>query len=79
MRKQGELLEHIPHPALLDGDVQAGRGVEQHALADGDAAGVGPHQAGHAPQDRRLPRAGRAKQDRDAGLRFEGDVELELR
>ena len=91
VREQRVLLEHVPHPARLRGQVDAPLGVEERLVAERDPAGAGPHRAGDRPQHRRLARAGRADEgdglaladleryvEREVAKR-NGDVESEVR
>src|SRR5262245_34246495 len=79
MRKQRELLKHEAHAPLRRWNVDSRNAVEQHAIADADAAGVRAGQTGDGAQQRGLPRSRLAEDDRDAGRGGERDVELERR
>ena len=68
VREQRELLEDVAEAALGHRNVPRGLAVEQHPLADGDASGVRPGEAGDAAQDGGLARTGGAEEDRDARL-----------
>ena len=76
--EQCQLLKDKPDPALLHGDVVAGRGVEQDPVADTDAARIGPGQARNQAEQRRFTGARGAKQNCDASRGLDLHVEVEL-
>src|SRR3954467_5790498 len=75
--KQGEILEDISGVALGYGNINVRCTVEQHVTSHADLSFVRRQQACDALQDRRLPRAGRSKQDGDPRTDFELHVEQE--
>ena len=79
MRKQRVALKHIAQLARPRRHADTRRIVEEHAIADDDATGVGLEQAGDAIERDRLARAGRTEERRDGRLAGPCDVELEPR
>lgn len=72
VRPQRVRLEHEAERALLDGQIDALRAVEEHAIVELDAAVGRLFKAGHRAQQRGLAAARRAEQAHDfAGLQFE--------
>jgi hypothetical protein len=75
VRPQRVRLEHEAESALLGGQRRARRAVEEHAVAEPDAALVGMIEPGDGAQQRRLPAPGRT-QERDhlAFAQLEGNA-----
>lgn len=67
--EQGVVLREVSDSSSLRGDVEVALGVEPDLVAERDPAGPWTLQAGHAAQQRRLPRTG-WPDERDC-LRFE--------
>src|SRR5690606_39200982 len=79
MREQPRVLEHVPHPAPLGRQVDAGGGIEIDDIVDHYPPLRRPRQAGDDVDDGRLARAGSAEQGADAAAgQFDVDVENEV-
>ena len=59
----------MPSARWCTGNSVRSRGIEEHGRTDGDAAVVGPVQAGDQIDQRRLARAARAEECRQTGER----------
>ncbi len=77
MRKEQIILEHEADMPLLDRQIDAGSRIEVDTLVERDAPFIGRDDSGDGAQTRRLPRTGRAKENRHAARRRELDVESE--
>ena len=75
--EQGQALEDVGDPALVDRDHGLGGGVEPDLAAERDPAGAGPDQPGDDAEQRALARARAPDHARDAGREPEVDVERE--
>ena len=79
VRKERELLDHVPDVPLLDHEVDARSSIEQDAVSDGNPARIGSRQARQAAEHGRLSGSGGAKENGDAGRRRERDLQRETR
>ena len=77
--KSASLLEDVPDMAILNRDVGMCLRVEQHAVSNGDAAGIRFRQACEAAEQRGLSRARGAEEHRDARRCAEPDLQAECR
>src|SRR5260370_40338162 len=77
MRKECEVLKNIANLAFGDGQVEAGLSIEENAMVHRDAASIGGCESGDAVEQGRLPCPGWAKQNGEAGLVVEIDLERE--
>ena len=77
VREQRVALEDVADATLLRRQVDAARGVEEHAIAEHDASAVGPDEAGQALQRQRLAGAGGTEQHGHAVARAPRHVERE--
>src|SRR5215813_7357432 len=77
VRKEQIILEHEADTSLLDRQIDAGSGIEVDAPVERDAPFIGRDDSGDGAQTRRLPRTGRAKENRHSARRGEFDVESE--
>ncbi len=78
MRKQSQALKDVPDVALGHREIYVLCGIEQDAVADGDASGVRLGQAGNAIEQGCLARSGGAEQDGEARRRLEFNFQVEL-
>ena len=79
MGEQGVVLKDVAGAAGTGRQIDASLAIEEHFVIEHDAAFVGGSEPGDEIEGQRLTGAGRAKQDRDAGARFEVHVERERR
>src|SRR5260370_33833154 len=78
MRKECEVVKSIANLAFGDGQVEAGVSIEENAMVHRDAASIGGCESGDAVEQGRLPCPGWAKQNGEAGLGVEIDLEREF-
>lgn len=78
MRKECEVLKNIANLTFGDGQVEAGLAIEENAMVDRDASGIGDCEADDAVKQRRLPCPGRAKQNAETGLGGKIDLQREF-
>src|SRR5260370_41556581 len=78
MRKECEVLKNIANLAFGDGQAEAGVSIEENAMVHRDAASIGGCESGDAVEQGRLPCPGWAKQNGEAGLGVEIDLEREF-
>src|SRR5262245_33168354 len=77
MRKEQIILEHEADMPLLDRQTDAGSRIDAYSTVGRDAPVVRRDGTGDGALTRRLPRTGRAKENRHAARRGELDVESE--
>src|SRR5580692_2909620 len=80
MRKEGEALKNVRDSAILRWKRNAfGAAIEQYVVAKTDSTFVGGGEASDAVEQRRLPRAGWAKEDGEASGELQIDIEEKWR
>jgi hypothetical protein len=78
MREQGEALKYVAYATLRYWHIDALRGIEQDAVADGDASGVGGGEAGDAIEQSGFAGAGGAEEDGESGRGLERGFQDEI-
>ena len=79
VRKERERLKDEADVALLNGDVDAGFGVQDDSVANHNPPRIWFHEPGQASQQGRLSGTRRSKENGDAGLEIEHGVQVERR
>lgn len=77
MREKPVVLGQVANASTLRADVDASLRVEPNLVTQRDAAGLGPVQTGHGPQQGRLAGSGRSNQRERFGAQPQVDTKIE--